>query len=126
MKFLLRPESFCIHRLAPDARLDLDAFAGAAWYSITRTEDELSVVAPEVIDPGPGERKPGWSCLQVAGTLDLALVGVLAGIARVLAEAKVSLFVVSTYHTDCILVRQGDLERAVTALRAAGHTVTAA
>jgi hypothetical protein len=59
----------------------------------------------------------------VAGTLDLSLVGVLAGIARALADANVSLCAVSTYDTDYFLVRRGDVETAVHALEAAGHVV---
>jgi hypothetical protein len=124
LKFVLRPESFCIHRLPPDRRLDLDGFAAAAWYSVTRTKDELSVVAPRDIDPGPGDRQPGWSCLQVADTLDFGMVGVIAGISRVIAAANVSLFTVSTYNTDHVFVRTDDVETAVRVLTAAGHVVT--
>jgi hypothetical protein len=59
----------------------------------------------------------------VQGPLDLTLTGVLAALAGALAEAGVSLFAVSTYDTDYLLVRQKDLDRAAAALRAAGHTV---
>lgn len=124
LTFVLSSESFCIHRLPPDRQVNLDTFSAASWYSITRTNDELSVVAPEHIDPGPGDRQPGWSCLQIEGTLDLSTIGVLAGIAKVLADAKVSIFAVSTYNTDYILIRTGDVETAVRALTAAGHAVT--
>jgi len=123
LRFLLRPESFCIHRLPPGRSISLDSLSAAAWYSVTRTKDELSVVAPEEIDPGPGDREPGWSCLQIDGTLELGMVGVLAGIAGVLAGANVSIFTVSTYNTDHILVRTADVAVAVRALTAAGHIV---
>ena len=123
LKLRLRPESFCIHRLPPDRRLDLDRLRGASWYSITRTGDELSVVAPGGVDLGPGDHQPGWSCLQIAETLDLALVGVIAGISKVLADANVSIFTISTYSTDYILVRSGDVDAAVHALTSAGHVV---
>ena len=126
LRFLLRPESFCIHRLPPGRSISLDSLSAAAWYSVTRTKDELSVVAPEEIDPGPGDREPGWSCLQIDGTLELGMVGVLAGIAGVLAGANVSIFTVSTYNTDHILVRTSDVATAVRALTAAGHVVTSA
>jgi hypothetical protein len=126
LRFVLRPESFCIHRLPPDARLDIDRLGRASWYSVTKTNDELSVVAPDAVDLGPGERRPGWSCLQIAGTLDLAAVGVIAGISRVLADANVSIFSVSTFNTDYILIRTRDVDTALRALTAAGHVVTPA
>ena len=123
-RFVLRPESFCIHRLPPGRTLALDAFAAASWYSVTRTNDEVSVILPVDIDPGPGDRQPGWSCLQIADTLDFGMVGVIAGVSRVLAEANVSIFTVSTYNTDHIFIRTDDVETAVRALGAAGHVVT--
>ena len=125
LTFVLRPEFFCIHRLPPDRHVDLDRFGAASWYSMTRTDDELSVIAPDDVDLGPGDRQAGWSCLQIAGILDFAMVGVIAGISRVLAEANVGIFTISTYNTDYILVRTVDLETAVPALTAAGHVVTA-
>jgi len=125
LRFVLRPESFCIHRLPPDRQLNLDRLSAVSWYSMTRTDDELSVIAPDDIDLGPGERQAGWSCLQIADVLDFALVGVIAGISSVLADANVSIFTVSTYNTDYILVRTSDVDTAVRALTAAGHVVAA-
>ena len=123
LRFQLRKEHFCIHRLPPDHPVDIERLRTAPWYSITRTEDELSVVAPEGIDPGPAEREPGWSCLQIAGTLDFSLIGIIADVARVLADAGVALFVVSTYNTDYILVKSVDIKTAVRALSDAGHEI---
>ena len=128
LRFVRRPESFCIHRLPRDRHIDLGHFGAASWYSITRTDDELSVVAPDNVDfdpgdLGPGDRQPGWSCLQIAGMLDFAMVGVIAGISKLLADAKISIFAVSTYNTDYILVKTADIEKAVRALAAAGHAV---
>src|SRR5262245_30460669 len=58
LRFVLRPESFCIHRLPARQRIDLARLDAAGWYSVTRTSDEISVVAPEGVDPGPGDREP--------------------------------------------------------------------
>lgn len=123
LRFVRRPESFCIHRLPRDRHIDLGQFGAASWYSMTRTDDELSVVAPDDIDLGPGDRHPGWSCLQIAGLLDFAMVGVIAGISKLLADANIGIFAVSTYNTDYILVKTADIEKAVRALAAAGHAV---
>ena len=76
--------------------------------SITRTGDELPVVAPEHADPGPGDRQPGWCCLELERILDLSTIGVLAGISKLLADAKVSIFAISTYNTDHMRVRAGE------------------
>lgn len=124
LRFALRPERFCIHRLPPDRQIEPDRFRAVSWYSLTRTDDELSVIAPDAVDVGPSDRQAGWSCLQVRGPLDFAAVGIIAGISGILADAKVSIFTVSTYNTDYILVRTADLETAVGALTAVGHVVT--
>jgi len=123
LSFVIRPESFSIQRLPADHAIELGRLGRASWYSITRTSDELSIVAPDDIDFGAGDRQSGWACLQIAQVLDFSLVGVLAGVAGVLAQAKVSIFTISTYDTDYILVRSADLPAAITALTAAGHVV---
>lgn len=123
LRFRLRSESFTIHRLPPDRPLPAAALAAAAWYTVTRTENELSIVAPAEIALGPSECQTGWSCLQIDAVLDFSLVGILAGVASVLAAAGVSLFAVSSFDTDHILVRTRDVETATAALRSAGHEV---
>jgi hypothetical protein len=124
LRFRVRPETFSIHRLPPDQAMDLARLSAAGWYSVTRTNDELSVVAPEGLDLGATDRQDGWGCLQIAAVLDLSEVGVLAGIAGVLAGGNISIFAISTYDTDYILVRSHDLDAAEAALTAAGHHVT--
>lgn len=66
------------------------------------------------------------AALEVAGPLDFALTGVLAGHAVPLAEAGVSIFALATYDTDVLLVREAQLDAAIAALRAAGHDVSRA
>ena len=109
-------------------RLPLDApwllpSPGTTIYSVTRTPNELSIVCPMGEEP-PGARiEPGWRALQIAGPLAFDLVGVVAAITVPLAEAAVGVFVVSTYDTDLILVKDTDLDLAVSSLKTAGHTV---
>jgi len=69
------------------------------------------------------EAEIGWRCLKVLGPLDFSLTGILASLAVPLAEASVSIFAMSTYNTDYILVREGDLEKAKQVLLAIGHIV---
>ena len=126
LKFLLRPERFCVYRLPPDRAVDFDKLHTASWYSITRTDEELSIVAPCDFDPGPGEQETGWSCLRIAGKLEFGLVGVISQVSRVLADAGVGIFTLSTYDTDYILVKSSDINTAVRALSDAGHDVVKA
>lgn len=90
---------------------------------MVRTAAETTVVCAEETVPGDVRAERGFRALAVAGPLDFALTGVLAALALPLAEAGVSIFAVSTYDTDHVLVREERLEEAVAALRAAGHRV---
>ena len=93
------------------------------FVSITRTDAELSVVCPEGAVP-PGVRaERGWRCLRVVGPLGFGMTGVLASLAGPLSSSGVSIFVVSTYDTDYLMVQERDLERALDALARAGHAV---
>jgi hypothetical protein len=65
----------------------------------------------------------GYRGLVVRGPLDFNLVGILASLAGPLAAASISIFAVSTFDTDYLFVREGDLDRAVAALHNSGHTV---
>lgn len=91
---------------------------------LARTDTEISVVCEtRRIDFDAAAREDGWRALMVAGTLDFALIGILAKVTSVLAEAGISVFCVSTYDTDYVLVRSASLSAAVDALRAAGYSI---
>ena len=117
------PERLAIHRLAADQSIPTWAMSEGGFVSITRTHDELSVVCDEAAAPEGVARQAGWRCLQVLGPLDLSLVGVLASLIEPLAAAQLSVFAVSTYDTDYLLVRDDALDQVVATLRAAGHVV---
>jgi hypothetical protein len=119
----LLPERLAICRLPAGALVPEWAQVAGPLVSITRTADELSVVCDEADVPAEVTAERGWRALRVAGPLDFALTGVLAALVAPLAEAGVSIFALSTYDTDYVLVRETDVERAVAALAGAGHTV---
>ena len=100
---------------------------GTSFFSVTRTESEVSVVCAEDQAPtGDHVRvEPDWRALEVAGPLDFSMVGVMAALTAPLADVDVSVFVVSTYDTDYVLVHAAALEKAIEALRSAGHAVHA-
>jgi hypothetical protein len=109
-------------RLEPDSPLP-DWAVGAGLSSITRTDDELSVVCAEENVPADVRAERGCRCLKVAGPFAFSEIGVLASLTEPLARAGVSLFAISTFDTDYLLVKQENLEKARAALSAAGHQV---
>ncbi len=94
-----------------------------SFFSVTRTEDELSLVCEEANVPAGVLCARGYAALKVIGPLDFSLTGILSSITAVLAEAKISIFAVSTYDTDYILMRGENREAAAEALKSAGYTV---
>ena len=94
---------------------------GPGLVSLTRTEEELSLICPQDrLPPGLTAQKD-WRCFKVGGPLDPNQTGVLAALAVPLAQAGVSLLAVSTFETDYILVKEEDLTQAVQALERVGH-----
>lgn len=112
---------YAIGSLPPDSPVPAWAVA-APFASITRTADELSIVCREEDVPPSTRAEGGWRLLRVEGPFPLqGTIGVLAGLAGTLAQAGVSIFAVSTFDTDYILVPATQLETACAALCAAGH-----
>ncbi len=121
----LLSDELAVARLEPTLSVP-DWAMGGALSSITRTEAELSVVclAEQVPEGVVAER--GWQCFEVAGPLDFSLVGILASLTGTLAEAGISIFAISTYDTDYVLVRTERLGDAIAALCRAGHPINGA
>lgn len=116
------PLTLAICRLPVESPLPAWALA-SELFSVTRTASELSVVCEVGRVPDGILREQPWRVLQVQGPLDFSLTGVMAALAGTLAEAGISLFAISTYDTDYVLVRAGQLDAAVDALRSAGHKI---
>lgn len=118
----LLPERFTISQLAADAPIPEWATQGS-FFSVTRARDELSVVCEHSRVPAGVRSQPGWSVLKVHGPFDLAETGVLSSLALPLAEARVSLFTISTFDTDYLLIASETLSAAIGALERAGHKI---
>ena len=118
----LLAETFTILHLAPDAVVPEWATQGQ-FFSITRTSDELSVIAETALVPDRLRTEVSWRVLKVHGPFDLAEVGVLASLVMPLAAAGVSVFTISTFDTDYLLVQSSQLRDAASGLRNAAHTV---
>lgn len=132
LPLVLLPDALAVCRLDPHAAVPAWALTSRPISVVARTADELSLIVCESVlprDPGleleiPMER--GWRTFVVRGPLPFDLVGVFASLAQPLAEAGLSIFAFSTFDTDYVMVRAGDLQRACAALVAAGHVVTEA
>lgn len=112
---------YAVCRLPADASWPV--LGSAPLASITRTADEVSVVCRSEEAP-PGARvEDGWRALKLEGPIPFDEVGVLSALAGVLAGAGLSLFALSTFDTDYVLVKEGDLAATVAALRGAGFSV---
>jgi hypothetical protein len=120
----LLPGSLAVCRLSAEEAAP--PWAAGAVTSLTRTPKELSIVCADEAAPPGIKAERGFRCLAVLGPLDFALTGVVASISAPLASAGVSIFVLSTFDTDLLLVRETHLAQAVAVLRSAGHRISGA
>ena len=115
-------ERLAICRLPADAPLP-NWVSGSHFWAIVRTSDELSIVSSELTVPKEVIQVPGWRAFKVMGPLDFSIVGILESIAYPLVEANISMFAISTFDTDYILVKESALEQATKVLRQAGFKI---
>jgi len=115
-------ETFAICHLDPDSVVPAWGASGL-FFSITRTPEELSVICPEANVSELVRANRGWRCLKVDTPMNFNEIGIVASLAVPLAEAGLSIFVVSSYETDYLLIKGKDFDAAVKALTAAGHEI---
>ncbi len=116
----LLPGRYSVCRLAADAEIPAWVQYGD-FFSITRTAAELSLVCGEAVVPAGIRCEPGWRALRLEGPFAFDQIGILTAVLAPLARAGVSVFALSTFDTDYVLVKEHLLERARSALAAAGH-----
>ena len=117
-------DRLAVCRTDKDRPLPTWAKASAGEFiSVTRTRDELSIILSDQRAPAKARCERDWRLLMVKGPLDFTQVGIIAGLSGTLANAGISIFALSTYDTDYIMVKQADLDRALSALREAGYPV---
>jgi Uncharacterized conserved protein len=111
-----------VARLSKDETFPQWPLAGE-FFSITKTYDELSIVCDEALVPEGVVCERGWKALKVEGPLDFSLIGILARISSALAAAGISIFALSTYETDYILVKKEKIETAIETLFKEGYII---
>lgn len=92
------------------------------FFSITRTEDELSIFCQTDFIPDDVDAIPGWRAFRVFGQIDLELPGILAALSMPLASKQISIFSISTHDTDYMVLREQSLPDAIDVLERSGHT----
>ncbi len=117
-------DRMAVCRFEPSAPLP-DWIDQPGFYSITRTAEALSVVcSAERVPPGT-ESETGWRCFQLLGPFNFSEIGIIYSLTQPLAESGVSVFVISTFDTDYLMVKENNLAKAIDVLTAEGHRVMA-
>jgi len=115
-------QKFTIHSFNADTKPMNEIFEQDIYF-LGKTDDELSVVVPSSLALDSLDSESDWRCLEVLGPLDFSLTGILSGIAGVLATSNISIFAVSTFDTDYIMVKQDCLALAIRQLEQSDYLV---
>ncbi|MDU0111819.1 ACT domain-containing protein [Psychrosphaera aquimarina] len=115
-------ETFSVHSFDHEQTVPPEVFA-CPIYFISKTYDELSIVCPKSLKLDSIEHEDNWIALEVLGPLGFSLTGILSNISGVLAAANVSIFAISTFDTDYILVKKDSVATAIKVLRKDGYKV---
>ncbi len=114
------PQILSVCKVPDLSQVDL----GSEPLFVGRTGDEISVVCPtDSVPANVLKRDDGWRAFRISGQLEFSMVGVLAGISSVLADAGIPIFVVSTYDTDYILIKAERFGESLHILRDSGYEV---
>ena len=124
MNLIVLAKKYSIYRFNNDCVLP-DWIYLSDFYSITKTKDELSVITiqTKLISENIACNKD-WRILKIVGPLDFSLTGIIADISNILKEKKISIFTISTYDTDYIMVKQKDLNIGIKALKNKGYKIS--
>ena len=120
MKLQALPQAFTVCQVSDLSGVDFSR----DFVFVTKTDEEVSLVCEtECVPPNALAREDGWRAFRVSGVLEFSLVGILAKISGILAEESISIFAVSTYNTDYLLVKAESFGRAMAALAKAGYAI---
>jgi hypothetical protein len=118
----LFPELYAIARFSPHEKITLD-YARNSFYSLTKTNDEISIVCEQSDVPAGVRAERDRRLLRIDSVITFELTGVLCSLAAPLANANISIFAVSSFDTDYILIADHDIEPAIVVLESAGHKI---
>ncbi|PAJ72108.1 amino acid-binding protein [Pseudoalteromonas sp. NBT06-2] len=118
----LMKEAFTIHSFDPSEQIPEKVYSATVFF-IAKTYDELSIVCPDSITLNSNESESGWAALEVLGPLGFSMTGILSNISGILAQEKISIFAISTFDTDYILIKQEFIENAINSLQQDGYNI---
>jgi hypothetical protein len=118
----LSPDLYAIARFAPDETLNFN-YAKSSFFSLTKTDQEISIVCAQSELPAGVRAERDRRLLKIESILTFSLTGILASVTVPLADAAISIFAVSSFDTDYILVAEHNIEQAIAVLENAGHKV---
>lgn len=121
MNLKLLENKYKVVKLNPNENIPLEKILKEDIYSITRTDEELSIVAREDVDIKSDIEEKDWRMIKIDGTLDFSLIGILSKISTILANANISIFAISTYNTDYILLKEDKIKEAIKVLKKNGY-----
>lgn len=122
-KMMLLEDVFAVCGLESDAPIPLWATESDSFFSITKTVNELSIVCSQDRVPEGVKCENDFRCVKILGPLDFSLIGILSSVSNILANANISIFVISTFDTDYVLIKQKDIGKAIKALNKNGFDV---
>ncbi|SMD09456.1 ACT domain-containing protein [Sporomusa malonica] len=122
LKFEVLLDTLGVCKLSSNMTIPQWAYDGD-FFSVTKTTEELSIVCSETAIPENVVCERGWRALKIAGILDFSLVGILSIVSSALAKAGISIFAISTYNTDYILVKEKDLKLTLRTLCDEGYDI---
>lgn len=119
MKLRVLPQVFAVCKVDDLSGVKYDD----KFLFIGKTDEEVSLVCEEgSVPPNVTMCEKDWKVIGIAEILDFSLTGIIAEISKILSEARIGIFVVSTYNTDYILVKSQYIGRAIITLSANGYT----
>ncbi|KAI9496640.1 ACT domain-containing protein [Zychaea mexicana] len=121
ISLLILPDEFGIYQFDRDYRFPAEWLNELPWYTLSKTTSEVSLLCPAQqpatlqgsIVSTANKSELGWRCFQVDAQMDFGLVGILASIVDPLRDNKIPVYVVSTFDTDYVLVKEEMLEKAM-------------
>jgi hypothetical protein len=119
---IVLPDTFAVCRMSNVSSIPGWAMVGD-FFSVTRTADEVSLVCRQDAVPDYVRSEKNWRCLRIAGTIPFSVTGVVAALTAPLADAGISVFVLSTFDTDYLLTKEKDWAKALDVLRRHSHTI---
>ena len=115
----LLPGTYSVIQVKDISKINFEKF-GESFFNLCVTEDEISVLLNQeysgFIDEKINE-ETGFKCLKIEGVLDFGEIGIIAKISNILAKEEISIFVVSTYNTDYVLVKENKIAHAIHVLK---------